>query len=259
MEQEIKIQGYLECNGSIIKIMSLDDVKNFVLNYGKAVNEITEDELDKLACVKWDGENEYKDDLGVCYISNPHVLYKFRFSKSGVYKVEDGTVAVAKEAVSYKINGNKKWTDIDYLRLADTVLIIGTAAFCINKTAQNVNGLGHIDLSSSLIKIGDRAFENCRRLNEIIFPETLKYIGVKAFSGCDFSSVVIPSGVKRIGSCVFSDNEKLKSVIFKGTPEIMGSGIFDNCPIEEIKIPKGSIDYFEKELYPISKDKFIEE
>lgn len=259
MEQEIKIQGYLECNGSIIKIMSLDDVKNFVLNYGKAVNEITEDELDKLACVKWDGENEYKDDLGVCYISNPHVLYKFRFSNSGFYKVEDGTVAVAKEAVRYQYFGNR-WTDIDYLRLADTVLIIGTAAFGINKNAQNVNGLGHIDLSSSLIKIGDRAFENCRMLNEIIFPETLKYIGVNAFSGCDFSSIVIPSGVKRIGRYAFRDNARLKSVIFKGIPKIISQGrIFDNCPIEEIKIPKGSIDYFEKELYPISKDKFIEE
>lgn len=247
MEQEIKIQGYLECNGSIVKIMSLNDVKNFVLKYGKAVNEITEDELDELACVKWDRENGYEDDLYVRYVSNPHVLLKFPSSSLGTYKVGEGTVALAE-----RVACNRK-DKIDYLHLADTVLIIGCSAF------YNVNKLGHIDLSSSLIKIGDSAFENCRMLNEIIFPETLKYIGVKAFSGCDFSSVVIPSGVKRIGSCVFSDNEKLKSVIFKGTPEIMGSGIFDNCPIEEIKIPKGSIDYFEKELYPISKDKFIEE
>ena len=42
------IQGYLECDGSIVRISSLEDIKDFLSKYGKAISEISESELDEL-------------------------------------------------------------------------------------------------------------------------------------------------------------------------------------------------------------------
>ena len=48
----MKIQGYLESEGIIVKISSVEDIKNFLEKLGRTINEITEIELDKLVFFK---------------------------------------------------------------------------------------------------------------------------------------------------------------------------------------------------------------
>jgi hypothetical protein len=51
----------------------------------------------------------------------------------------------------------------------------------------------------------------------------------------------------------------LESIKFKGVPKTIGSEVFSNCTaLREVIIPQGTKDYFEKELFPISKELFVE-
>lgn len=49
--------------------------------------------------------------------------------------------------------------------------------------------------------IGDRAFENCKFLNELILPEGIKSIGRRAFRNCkSLEKLILPEGLEYIGS-----------------------------------------------------------
>ena len=71
---ERKIQGYLECDGSIVRISSLEDIKNFITKYGKTVNEISDLELEELTNQEYNANDCITDDCGVTYKNNPLVL-----------------------------------------------------------------------------------------------------------------------------------------------------------------------------------------
>ena len=55
-----------------------------------------------------------------------------------------------------------------------------------------------------VLHIGDRAFENCAMLQEVLLPNTIKTIGENAFKGCaNLVSINIPFSVNRIGRGAF--------------------------------------------------------
>ena len=98
---ERKIQGYLECDGSIVRISSLEDIKNFITKYGKTVNEISDLELEELTNRDHDANDCIKDDCGVTYKNNPLVLLSSPGDAIKNYKI--------KEYLKwYKIYDNKK-------------------------------------------------------------------------------------------------------------------------------------------------------
>ena len=98
-------------------------------------------------------------------------------------------------------------------------------------------------------------FENCTNIEEIIFPQSLKYISSNAFRGCvnlkvlDFSSceiekiyseafkncielerIIMPRSLKVLGSNVFEGCSKLKEVVLNSCPlTTIPSGAFKNC------------------------------
>lgn len=239
---ERKIQGYLECDGTIVKISSLDDIRCFVAKYGKSINDMTETELDELT--NKTGEM-FSDDCEVRYLSNPLIL------KCGVqinnYKIKDGTIAIS----------NQAFMNVTYLNsiyIPDSVLCIGSYAFNCN------NGLSTIRISNNLIKIGDYAWGGCEKLSSFIFPPTVKIIGKNAFYKCALKEIILPSSVLKIGAHAFSDNVQLKNVTFEGVPSEISSGVFDNCnSLERISVPKGSRELFIKALFPIDEKIIIEQ
>lgn len=62
--------------------------------------------------------------------------------------------------------------------------------------------------------IADNAFEDCSLLQEIILPNSLRFIGQQAFKGCrSIKEVVIPSGTKFIGQEAFLNANDLETLI----------------------------------------------
>lgn len=223
---ERKIQGYLECDGSIVRISSLEDIKNFITKYGKTVNEISDLELEELTNQEYSTNDCIKDDCGVIYKNNPLVLLPWKYHIVN-YKVKEGTVAIANGAFL----PHTKW----------------------GRTQ-----LKNILISDSVIAIGEEAFYFCR-LGQLKLPASLKYIGSHAFRLNDIKSIAFPKNIQKIGSYAFARCEQLERIEFNGLPMSIGSEVFSGCTaLKEIVIPQGSSDFFEKELFPISRELFVE-
>jgi hypothetical protein len=241
----------LECDGSIVRISSLEDIKSFLLKYGKENQDLSEEELDVLTQKAQDSNALEKDDCNIGYSNNPLVLQHGGTVEN--YKIKDGTIAIANEAFAlYKWSNNCQYC-LKSIQLPDTVIAIGHSAFIGKRNLRCIN------YPKSLIRIGNAAFSECSNLEVVVFPKSIKYIGTHAFSKTNISVLVIPDNVQKIGSFAFSGCSKLESIEFKGIPKTIGSEVFGNCfALKEVIIPQGSADYFEKELFPLPKELFVE-
>lgn len=250
MEDRI-IKGYLECDGSIVRISSLEDIMNFVSKYGKAISEMSEKELEELTKRNSNSKEYITDDCNIIYMENPLILQVGTCIEN--YKIKDGTIAIADEAFKLSDWSRNASLKIRNILIPDSVVAIGHSSF-VNK--QNLIG---INFPKALMRIGDQAFAGCHLVDSILFPDSLKYIGGHAFQFTHIKRISLPTTVKKIGSFAFADCSELESIEFKGLPEIIGSEILGNCSaLKEIIIPQGTADYFKKELFPISKELFIE-
>ena len=227
---ERKIQGYLECDGSIVRISSLEDIKNFITKYGKTVNEISDLELEELTNRDHNVNDCITDDCGVTYKNNPLVLLSkpYRSDRRDVenYKIKEGTVAIAHHAFN-AVHGER--TLLKNVQIPDSVIAIGKLAFC-----------------------------NCC-IEQLKLPDSLRYIGSYAFHQNEIKSISFPKNIQKIGSYAFAKCEQLERIEFNGLPKSIGSEVFSGCTaLKEIVIPQGLSDFFEKELFPMSRELFIE-
>ena len=246
--KENVIQGYLECNGEIVRVSSLEDIRNFALKYGKRITERTETELDELTDVKSkickNGIKEL-DDCNVSYIQNPLILFDAHVRIEN-YKIREGTIAVSDGAFSDGPFSNEKNAP-NAIRIPNSVICIGKKAFYY------LRGLKCVILSNSLVKIGEGAFAYCSNISDINLPNTLKYIGAEAFEATAIEKLVLPANLETIGSHAFKDCKKLRIVVFNGVPRQINSGVFDGCEsLERIEIPQGHTKDFIEKLFPLS-------
>lgn len=223
---ERKIQGYLECDGSIVRISSLEDIKNFITKYGKTVNEISDLELEELTNRDHDAKNRITDDCNITSKNDPLVLL-FKPYRRDIenYKIKEGTVAITNEAF-----------------YSNDIRI----------------SLKNILIPDSVIAIGESAFYRCR-IGQLKLPASLRYIGRYAFRLSKIKSISFPKNILSIGDSAFGECKELERIEFNGLPKSIGSEIFSGCTaLKEIVIPQGSSDFFEEELFPISRELFVE-
>ncbi len=71
-------------------------------------------------------------------------------------------------------------------------------------------------------------FESCQYLENIIFPESLKYICECAFYNCNFEYLEFTDNVV-LKPYAFQDNKKLKEIIFPENFEVSLFNVFDGC------------------------------
>ncbi len=123
---------------------------------------------------------------------------------------------------------------IKSVALPNTIKRIGRSAFaqCYNLT--------DIDLSDiSVTRISDRAFSNCGKLNNIVFPDNLVSIGSGVFDGCKaLESVTIPESVTSFGEAAFYWCSSLKSINLPVGIETLPDSVFLGCSaLETLDIP----------------------
>jgi len=119
-------------------------------------------------------------------------------------------------------------------------VVVPEGTLGIRQNAFNGCKIDGIVLPSTLRRIGQEAFANCKRLKGIKMPEELEYLGQKAFENClALMYVILPGSLKKLPNRTFSGCMMLKYVQFSesGLKEI-GDNCFINCyHLESIKIP----------------------
>ena len=81
----------------------------------------------------------------------------------------------------------------------DGVVYAGNIAYVYKGALEDCPSV--LELKQGTVTIGDNAFQDCKALQEITFPDSLSSIGYNAFVGCDsLTGVVIPRAVESIGS-----------------------------------------------------------
>lgn len=125
--------------------------------------------------------------------------------------------------------------DTDMRYFAFTALSDGTYSVAINKA--NISTLPRgIKIpfgynGKRVVKIADRAFEDCKNLSmKIEMSEGIKEIGVSAFSGCSaLTYIKIPDSVMVIGNSAFYQCSGLKNVKLPESLDKIGVAAFAHC------------------------------
>ena len=94
-------------------------------------------------------------------------------------------------------------------------------------------------IPEGITKIEENAFLGCD-LKHVIIPDSVKVIGIKAFSGCkSLESVIIPDSVKKIGDEVFEHCKSLESVTLPKGLKTIPYFCFGGCEsLKEVVIPE---------------------
>jgi hypothetical protein len=115
---------------------------------------------------------------------------------------------------------------ISSIQLNEGITYIGTYAF------YNCKYVESIEIPVSVKTIGDNAFEECRKLSEIRFAEggALTKVGNWAFYKCHkLSQMSIPEGVEQIGYGAFYACSNLKEISMPSTLEWIGDNALTDC------------------------------
>ena len=114
------------------------------------------------------------------------------------------------------------------IKTSDNELILG----CMNSTIPN-----------SVTRIGQAAFQNCKRLLSVRIPNSVVSVGQNAFYNCSgLTSVTIPNSVTSIGEYVFYNCSGLISVTIPNSVTFIDNHAFQFCSgLTSITIGSGTI------------------
>ena len=121
-----------------------------------------------------------------------------------------------------------------YNNITFSIIGIGAEAFynCGNK-------LTSITLPNSIKYVGNKAFSCCHKLTSVAIGDSVESIGDEAFYYDEkLTSITIPNSVKHIGNEAFSYCKGITSVVLGNSVISIGEGAFENCSgLTSITIP----------------------
>ena len=136
--------------------------------------------------------------------------------------------------------------------IPSSVLYIGDYAF------NECNFLKEIIIPPSVIIIGESAFSNCLSLTKIHFPKNLISIEKFAFSDCEsLQEIIFPQNIVNICNYAFSNCHALRSITIQSITTNIAKNAFLGCSWIKFFIPKGSRKHFES-LLPNNKNILVE-
>ncbi len=138
------------------------------------------------------------------------------------WELTDGVLTISGNGAITNVGWNDK--DIRKVIIGEGVTEIGAFIF------YDCEGLTRVDISDSVTKIGDSAFQGCISLKELAIPSGVTEIGDGAFYGClGLIRVDIPNSVTKIGDSAFDSCENLKEIVIPSGVTEIGSSLFYAC------------------------------
>lgn len=134
------------------------------------------------------------------------------------YVEANGTVTITKCDV------NATYISVPETIGSSTVTKIDNSAFA------NCKKLVGVVVPDSVKNIGLNAFENCTGLTDVTLPETVTSISAYCFKGCtSLETLELPSTTTSIGYNAFEDCTALTTMILPSKLQTIGSSAFKNC------------------------------
>ena len=105
----------------------------------------------------------------------------------------------------------------------------------------NCKSLEQVFFPSTLKMIGDYAFSDCVNIKFVNLPEGLIDIGKEAFHGCrSLESISFPRNLKKLGECAFFSCSSLLKITVPGSLKTISRGVFYNCSsLHEVELEEG--------------------
>ena len=134
-------------------------------------------------------------------------------------------------------------TDIKVNRTNEYYTSVGNVLYNKNMTELICYPAGKSQTSftvpDSVMSIGESAFYNCRKLENIVISISVMSIGRIAFSGCNsLTSIIIPDSVTSIGGGAFSGCSKLTSITIPDSVTSVSEYAFFSCgSLTNVNIP----------------------
>ena len=156
------------------------------------------------------------------------LLFYPRNKKDKKYSIPEGTEVIGVSA--FRENAH-----LEEIKMPDSVRQIGQAAFCYCDKLKKVTISKNVTvIPGATDYIMNGVFEGCQNLEEELkLPDSIRYIGSRAFFGCALCKVFVPEGVEFIGDFAFASYQRdfnytfypvLKSVELPSTLVHIGSG-----------------------------------
>ena len=136
---------------------------------------------------------------------------------------------------------------LNAVNIPDGVTYVGEGAFsgtaiCNNQTEEvkyidkwlvdSDNSVTDVAVKDGTVGISCGAFSYCRQLRNISIPNSVKYVGGKAFYNCiSLTNVVLPYGITNIGVSTFSGCESLAGVTIPDSVTSIGEQAFFNTAL----------------------------
>lgn len=119
-------------------------------------------------------------------------------------------------------------------------VINGLPVVAINTRAFANRPVNALIVPEGVLRIGDSAFDGCT-LTSIQLPSSLLTLGAKAFFGAyNLASVIIPPQITEILSSTFSRTTSLRAIVIPSTVLNIGDNAFESCGLTFVRLP-GSV------------------
>ena len=106
---------------------------------------------------------------------------------------------------------------------------------CVSSGELMLDNVKTLCLNHDCRIIEKNSFINCNNLEEVVFSDSIVYIGENSFTGANkIKNIVLPKTLKHIGSGAFSKCMSLKKVYIPSTVEYVADTAFDQCTADII-------------------------
>ena len=168
---------------------------------------------------------------GVLFDKEQTILFAYPLAKEGdSYSVPEGVLKIRSKAF-YKYAGK-------VVSLPSTLEVIEEAAF-------RMSNLESVMIPANVTTLGKQAFGTCSSLATLEFARgsVLRTIGERGFESCDsLTNVVLPDSLMEVGNYVFSNCSKLKSVVISASLTSISNYAFYSCSaLESVTFQEGTV------------------
>ena len=174
-----------------------------------------------------DDDGEWKDEHGVKYSADRKKLIRGNWTLQQ-YDIRIGTIAVCDEAFA------RKSFVSTYRPLEDTFWyqMWGKPDSYVpsKKMYYYDSRIKNLSIPNTVLYIGEKAFSHCRSLINVTIPDSVTSIGKGGFRACtSLTNMIIPNSVKNIEDKTFMDCVSLRNVIIPHSVTNIGDYAFAAC------------------------------